>query len=60
MVQNKFEMSTMRELRYFPSLKNHQSKEGTFINKGKFYKELLKRFNMDKAKSNINFDKHFM
>lgn len=50
MVQNEFEMSMMWELRYFIGLQIHQTKEATFINQAKYYKELLKRFDIEKSK----------
>ncbi|KAL6322007.1 hypothetical protein AAG906_003148 [Vitis piasezkii] len=58
-----FEMSMMGELNFFLGLQIKQLKEGTFINQAKYIKDLLKRFNMEKAKtmktpmsSSIKFD----
>ena len=42
-----FEMSMMRELKYFLGLQIKQNNEGIFINKAKYVKDLLKRFNID-------------
>lgn len=48
MMHNVFQMSMMGKLWYFIRLKIHQSMEGPFINQEKYYKEILKRFGMDK------------
>ncbi|RVX04249.1 hypothetical protein CK203_015539 [Vitis vinifera] len=46
-----FEMSMMGELNFFLGLQIKQLKEGTFINQAKYIRDLLKRFNMEKAKT---------
>ena len=48
---SEFEMSMMRELNFFLRLQIKQLKEGTFINQAKYIKDLLKRFNMEEAKT---------
>lgn len=50
MIHNEFEMLMTRELWYYLGLETHQTKESTFINQAKYYKELLKRFDMEKSK----------
>ncbi|KAG5532106.1 hypothetical protein RHGRI_026652 [Rhododendron griersonianum] len=49
-MQGEFEMSMMGELTYFLGLQIKQSKDGIFINQSKYIKDLLKRFDMEKAK----------
>ncbi|KAF7119794.1 hypothetical protein RHSIM_Rhsim13G0158900 [Rhododendron simsii] len=49
-MQGEFEMSMMGELTYFLGLQIKQSADGIFINQSKYIKDLLKRFDMEKAK----------
>ena len=49
-MHNKFKMSKMGELKKCPGLQVHQTKVGTFINQVKYYKDLRKRFDMEKSK----------
>lgn len=49
-MQNEFEMSMMGKLKYFLGLQIYQTKGGKFINQAKYYKELLKRFDIKKSK----------
>ena len=44
-------MSRMGELKYFLGLQIKQQKDGILIHQEKYAKDLLKRFDMDKAKS---------
>ena len=46
-----FEMSMMGELNFFLGLQIKQSKEGMSINQSKYIKDLLKRFELENAKS---------
>ncbi|KAL6313650.1 hypothetical protein AAG906_010068 [Vitis piasezkii] len=46
-----FEMSMMGELNFFLRLQIKQLKEETFINQAKYIRYLLKRFNMEEAKT---------
>ncbi|RVW73503.1 hypothetical protein CK203_060022 [Vitis vinifera] len=46
-----FEMSMIGELNFFLGLQIKQLKEGTFINQAKYIRDLLKRFNMEEAKT---------
>ncbi|KAL6349773.1 hypothetical protein AAG906_001660 [Vitis piasezkii] len=64
-MHSEFEMSMMRELNFFLGLQIKQLKEGTFINQAKYIRDLLKRFNMEEAKtmktsmsSSIKLDKN--
>ena len=50
-MQGKFEMSMIGELKFFLGLQIKQQNKGILIHQGKYAKDLLKRFNMDKAKS---------
>ena len=50
-MHSEFEMSMMRELNFFLRLQIKQLKEGTFINQAKYIRDLLKRFNMEEAKT---------
>jgi hypothetical protein len=46
----KFEMSMMGELSYFPGFQVKQLKDGTFISQTKYMQDLIKRFGMKDAK----------
>ena len=50
-MQGEFKMSMMGELKYFLSLQIKQQKDGILIHQEKYAKDLLKRFDMDNAKS---------
>ncbi|RVW28391.1 hypothetical protein CK203_109077 [Vitis vinifera] len=50
-MHSEFEMSMMRELNFFLGLQIKQLKEGTFINQAKYIRDLLKRFNIEEAKT---------
>ena len=60
-MHSEFEMSMMGKLNFFLRLQIKQLKEGTFINQAKYIRDLLKRFNMEEAKtpmsSTIKLDK---
>lgn len=49
-MQGEFEISMMGKLNYFLGLHIKQTKNGIFINQSKYWKELLKRFDMDACK----------
>ncbi|RVW58631.1 hypothetical protein CK203_111726 [Vitis vinifera] len=64
-VINHPQYQSIGELNFFLGLQIKQLKEGTFINQAKFIKDLLKRFNMEEAKtiktlmiSSIKLDKN--
>ena len=46
----RFEMFTMGELTYFLGFQIKQLKDGTFISQTKYTTDMLKKFDMDKAK----------
>ncbi|RVW83985.1 Retrovirus-related Pol polyprotein from transposon RE1 [Vitis vinifera] len=50
-MHSEFEMSMMKELNFFLGLQIKQLKEGTFINKAKYIRDLLKRFNIEETKT---------
>ncbi|RVX06302.1 hypothetical protein CK203_027514 [Vitis vinifera] len=50
-MHSEFEMSLMGELNFFLGLQIKQLKEGTFVNQAKYISDLLKRFNMEEAKT---------
>ena len=50
-MHSEFEMNMMGELNFFLGLQIKQLKEKTFINQAKYIRDLLKRFNMEKAKT---------
>ena len=50
MMANEFEMSMIGELSYFLGLQIKQLKSGTFVSQGKYVKDMLKKFGMNKAK----------
>ena len=51
MMTSEFEMSMIAELSYFLSLQIKQLKNGTFVSKGKYIKDMLKKFVMNEAKA---------
>jgi hypothetical protein len=48
---DRFEMSMMGVLTFFLEFQINQTKERTFINQMKYTRDILKKFDMDKAKS---------
>ena len=50
-MQSEFEMSMMGELNYFLGLQIKQTNDGIFVNHSKYFKELIKRFGMEKLKT---------
>ncbi|RVW28774.1 Retrovirus-related Pol polyprotein from transposon RE1 [Vitis vinifera] len=50
-MHSEFKMSMMGELNFFLGLQIKQLKKGTFINQAKYIRDLLKRFNMEEAKT---------
>ena len=64
-MHSEFEKSMMGELNFVLGLQIKKLKEGTFINQAKYIRDLLKRFNMEEAKtirtlmsSSIKLDKN--
>jgi hypothetical protein len=51
MMSNEFEMSMIGELSYFPSLQIKQLKNDTFVSEGKYIKDILKKFGINKSKA---------
>ena len=51
MMANEFEMSMIEELSYFLGLQIKQLKNGTFVNQGKYNKDMLKKFSINEAKA---------
>jgi hypothetical protein len=49
-MSREFEMSMMGELNFFLGLQIKQTREGTFVHQGKYTKDLLRKFDMGKAK----------
>jgi hypothetical protein len=49
-LQDKFEMSMMRELNFFLGFQIKETKDDIFINQRKYIKNLLKRFGMEHVK----------
>jgi len=49
-LQDKFEMSMMRELNFFLHFQIKETKDDIFINQRKYIKDLLKRFGMEHLK----------
>ncbi|GKD37180.1 retrovirus-related pol polyprotein from transposon TNT 1-94 [Tanacetum coccineum] len=50
-MHSKFEMSMMRELKFFLGIQIHQSSSGIFINQAKFAQEILKKHDMTSCDS---------
>ena len=53
-MQRDFEMSIIGELNYFVGFKVKQMDHGTFLHQTKYYKELLKKFEMEKKQRVCN------
>ena len=51
MMTNRFEMSMMGELKFFLGFQIKQLPGGTFISQAKYTQDMLKKFDMDKAKA---------
>ncbi|GJZ09488.1 retrovirus-related pol polyprotein from transposon TNT 1-94, partial [Tanacetum coccineum] len=51
LMHSRFEMSLMREMKFFLGLQIHQSPKGIFINQAKYALEILKKHNMDNCHS---------
>ncbi|GKC79254.1 retrovirus-related pol polyprotein from transposon TNT 1-94 [Tanacetum coccineum] len=49
LMYSRFEMSLMREIKFFLGLQIHQSPRGIFINQAKYALEILKKHGMDKC-----------
>jgi len=49
-MQSEFEMSMMGEFNFFLGLQINQIKNGNFVNRSKYCKELIHRFGMENAK----------
>ena len=49
-MKDEFEMSMIRELKFFLGLQIVQNKEGIFISQTKYLKDLLKRFGLENCK----------
>ena len=50
MMANEFEISMIGELSYFLDLQIKQLKNGTFVNQGKYIKDMVKKFGMSDSK----------
>ncbi|KAK6142445.1 hypothetical protein DH2020_022793 [Rehmannia glutinosa] len=50
LMQGKFEMSMMGEMKFFLGLQVKQLKDGTFISQTKYTRDLMKKFKMDNCK----------
>ena len=53
MMASEFEMSMIRELSYFLGLQIKQMKNGTFMSQGKYIKDMLKKFEMDESRGQV-------
>ncbi|GJV34698.1 retrovirus-related pol polyprotein from transposon TNT 1-94 [Tanacetum coccineum] len=51
LMQSRFEMSLMGEMKFFLGIQIHQSPRGIFINQAKYAVEILKKHGMDKCDS---------
>jgi hypothetical protein len=51
MMSNEFEMSMIGELSFFLGLQIKQLKDGIFISQYKYFKDTLKKFGLENAKS---------
>nr|GEY92857.1 retrotransposon protein, putative, unclassified [Tanacetum cinerariifolium] len=51
LMHNRFDMSLMREMKFFLGLQIHQSPRGIFINQAKYALEILRKHGMEKGQS---------
>ena len=51
MMSNEFEMSMTGKLSFFLGLQIKQLKDGIFVSKSKYFKDMLKKFGLENAKS---------
>lgn len=49
-MHTEFEMSMMREFKFFLGIQINQGKDGTYVHQSKYTKELLKKFNLEDCK----------
>jgi hypothetical protein len=52
-MSREFEMSMMGELQFFLGLQIKQSKEGTFVHKAKYTKDIVRKFKMEDSKAMV-------
>jgi len=50
LMQDEFEMSMMRELKFFLGIQINQCKDGLYVHQSKYTKELLKKFKLEDCK----------
>jgi hypothetical protein len=50
MMEKEFQMSMMEELTFFLGIQVKQMKQGTFVHRAKYTKDLMKKFNMAELK----------
>ena len=50
LMHDEFEMSMMRELKFFLGIQINQSKDGVYVHKTKYTKELLRKFKLEDCK----------
>jgi hypothetical protein len=51
MMESEFQISMMGELTFFLGIQVKQTKQGTFVHRAKYTKDLMKKFNMAELKS---------
>jgi len=50
LIQDEFEMSMMRELKFFLGIQINQSRDGVYVHQTKYTNELLKKFKLEDCK----------
>jgi len=50
-MQDEFEMSMMRELKFFLGIQVNQCEDGVYVHQTKYTKELLKKFKLEECKA---------
>jgi len=50
LMQDEFEISMMRELKFFLGIQINQCKDGVYVHQSKYTKELLKKFKLEDCK----------
>ena len=50
LMQTKFEMSLMQELKFFLGIQINQTSEATYVYQSKYIKDILKKFDLSKSK----------
>lgn len=54
-MKKEFEMTDLGEMSYFHGMEIRQWEDGVFVNQGKYARDVLRKFGMEKCKSICSF-----